>query len=126
MVDWHRKVYHPRMGKRFETKRWLRLRQRVIERDEYQCQMCKQYYGDSIILQAHHIKPRKRGGKDHMRNLVTLCSQCHDLAETEELSRKEIVDYKAEKYVQKLIKEKQNSPGLDWHKWVYGGYRRPQ
>lgn len=67
---------------------WPRLSQAVLYRDSYRCRVC----GDSrlsampgnhsedrvhIDAQVHHIVPRKDGGADTMRNLITLCSECH-------------------------------------------------
>jgi hypothetical protein len=60
----------------------------VLFRDGYRCRVC----GNSslgriedsnpenrihIDVQVHHIVPRKDGGSDSMRNLITLCSSCH-------------------------------------------------
>lgn len=32
-------------------------------------------------MTAHHINPRDWGGEDEVRNLITLCSSCHDAVE---------------------------------------------
>jgi len=52
-------------------------RSEVLRRDRYRCRApgC----GNSRFLEVHHIKPRSRGGKNTLDNLVTLCSGCHRL-----------------------------------------------
>ena len=45
----------------------------VLKRDRKTCQAC----GKSLASQVHHIKARRRGGKDTLSNLVTLCGRCH-------------------------------------------------
>ncbi|MFK5954025.1 MAG: HNH endonuclease [Desulfobacterium sp.] len=43
-------------------------------RDQFVCQYCKKNNGK---LEAHHILPKRDGGKDTILNLVTLCSTHH-------------------------------------------------
>jgi hypothetical protein len=38
------------------------------------CQNCRA----TDALEAHHIVPRKNGGRDCQTNIVLLCSDCHD------------------------------------------------
>lgn len=47
--------------------------QRILERDGYKCVWC----GSQKDLQADHIIPVARGGKDEDSNLRTLCSACN-------------------------------------------------
>lgn len=49
---------------------------RVINRDEYKCQICKGKHKDSK-LEVHHIVFRSQGGSDEAENLITLCHTCH-------------------------------------------------
>ncbi len=55
---------------------------RVLERDGYQCQHCRDIHMEPFIgLEAHHICPRHLG-RGHsrlsdIRNGVTLCHKCH-------------------------------------------------
>jgi 5-methylcytosine-specific restriction endonuclease McrA len=90
--------------------------------------MCgNQHNINSLYLQAHHLKPLNDGGKNEMRNLISLCNRCHNIAEDNMLSRSAILNYydktkKKEPYKEgKLI----YAPDNDWHKWVYGGYKNP-
>ena len=48
---------------------WRVLKAEVITRDNYNCQMCKTYFGHNLLaLTVHHIKPRKRGGGNSQKN----------------------------------------------------------
>lgn len=49
---------------------------RVLNRDEYKCQICKGKHKDSK-LEVHHIVYRSQGGSDEAENLITLCHTCH-------------------------------------------------
>jgi len=58
---------------RLDLASYRRLRQKVLERDGWRCQVC----GSSQDLQVHHIQYRSQVGDDTQRNLITLCSGCH-------------------------------------------------
>lgn len=64
------------------------LKQRILERDNYTCQICgisKQYLdnlvpglGDYLLLEIDHIVPVAKGGRgDDENNLQTLCWRCN-------------------------------------------------
>jgi len=53
---------------------WPIVRDAVLNRDAYTCQMC----GCKEQLEVHHIMHRQHGGSDHPYNLITLCTSCHD------------------------------------------------
>jgi len=62
------------------------------------CHIC----GDSnrVILEEHHIVPRRIGGRDTTKNVVTLCSNCHKAVES-------IYDTQAfERIYQRMLVEK--------------------
>ena len=120
--QWYKDVYKPMKNKKFKSTKWLKLRQKVLDRDMYECQMCNSLYVKGTLqLQAHHLKPRKCGGKDTMGNLISLCIRCHDIAEEGGFSKADILSYNKEVD----IKEEEVCQDLDWRKWVYGGKRRP-
>lgn len=48
-------------------------RQQVFELDGYRCQCCQR----ATSLGAHHIKYLSQGGKDIVKNGITLCMFCH-------------------------------------------------
>lgn len=61
----------------------LKLRQKVLERDRYTCQLCgatnadKIGRGEKVRLEVDHFLPLKQGGKTTEENLWTLCSSCN-------------------------------------------------
>jgi RNA-directed DNA polymerase len=52
---------------------WDELRRQILQRDGYTCQRCN----STSKLEAHHVKPRHKGGTDSLENLITLCEDCH-------------------------------------------------
>jgi 5-methylcytosine-specific restriction endonuclease McrA len=51
-------------------------REKILERDGYECQICGgEFRADR--LEVHHIIPRAKRGKHYPANLVTLCWRCH-------------------------------------------------
>jgi len=50
-----------------------RLRQLVLRRDGWRCQLC----GTMFSLEVHHKEFRSRLGHDCEENLITLCNSCH-------------------------------------------------
>ena len=51
------------------------LRLACLIRDDFTCRICN---GKTRKTEAHHIVERSKGGKDTIRNLATLCDECHD------------------------------------------------
>jgi 5-methylcytosine-specific restriction endonuclease McrA len=49
------------------------LRQLVLCRDAWRCQVC----GKASQLEIHHIEFRSSLGDDSLENLITLCATCH-------------------------------------------------
>lgn len=50
------------------------IRKAVILRDNYKCKECGK---SNCVLEVHHIKAKRYGGKNNIGNLITLCSKCH-------------------------------------------------
>jgi len=48
-------------------------RERVLERDDYQCVIC----GSTIALEVDHKRALMNGGDNSLGNLATLCKACH-------------------------------------------------
>lgn len=76
----------------YKTNAWQVTRQLVLERDNYECQMCKT---SGIVMTKHH-KPNKHKALDvhHIKdlsthrhlayeqdNLMTVCVKCHNKLE---------------------------------------------
>ncbi len=53
------------------------LRKKIMERDNYTCQICGKYMPDEVGLQIDHIIPVSKGGKSVSSNLRVLCSKCN-------------------------------------------------
>ena len=51
----------------------------VTQRDGA-CVQC----GSTHYLSAHHVDPRRDGGRDSLENLVALCARCHGRLEAEQ------------------------------------------
>ncbi|MFA6447154.1 MAG: HNH endonuclease [Patescibacteria group bacterium] len=70
----------------------FKLRQKILERDRYTCQLCGHGVnngypdGESVKLEVDHITPLKQGGKTIEENLWTLCSHCN-------AGKKSLLDY---------------------------------
>lgn len=54
-----------------------RLRTLVLDRDNYQCQMCGKTREDGVKLEVDHIIPVSKGGTNELDNLQTLCHGCN-------------------------------------------------
>lgn len=52
------------------------IRQRILLRDEYTCQICGRV---SAQLEVDHIVPLSMGGNNSISNLQSLCKTCHKL-----------------------------------------------
>ena len=57
----------------------LRLRFRVMQRDNFKCCICgaSPAKDSSVVLHVDHIVPWSKGGKTELDNLQTLCSNCN-------------------------------------------------
>lgn len=66
--------YHSKEQRKRVTKA---LREEIMLRDNYTCQICKKYMPDGVGLQIDHIIPIAKGGKSVPSNLQVLCSKCN-------------------------------------------------
>lgn len=64
----------------YRTARWARLRQTILVRDLYQCQMCNRISSTGMVVD--HIKPHRGDAALFWRedNLQCLCAGCHSSA----------------------------------------------
>ena len=58
---------------RMEPVSYEALRQQVLRRDGWRCQLC----GTMASLEVHHKQFRSHSGHDSEENLITLCVGCH-------------------------------------------------
>jgi 5-methylcytosine-specific restriction protein A len=56
---------------------WRRLRDKVLARDHYQCQICIKSCRVTEAREVDHIKPKAEGGTDDLGNLQGVCPECH-------------------------------------------------
>ena len=107
---------------------WRKIRKACIARDYKKCYRCEKKGGkNNQQLSVHHIVPRNEGGATELPNLITLCTECHDLVEIagyRTLAEISCVDGLGIEPKPKAVLGQSNRP--DWHQWVYGGARRPQ
>lgn len=56
-----------------------KLRQEILERDNYTCKICgnSTYKEPNLLLEVDHIIPVSKGGKTVKENLQTLCWKCN-------------------------------------------------
>lgn len=113
-------MYAP--SKHREIDEWARLL--VIIRDGHRCKVAD--CNATRRLEAHHIWPVAKGGKDDVDNLVLLCKKHHDEIEAADTahSMAEIMAWSSETPQSKPIRQRIAQPG-DWQSWVYGGARNP-
>lgn len=66
--------YHSKKQRKLLTNE---LRQEIIFRDNFTCQICGKYMPDGVGLQIDHKVPVSKGGKTVRSNLQVLCSKCN-------------------------------------------------
>lgn len=52
---------------------WAAIHDAVLIRDDNKCRIC-----GKPAEEVHHIRPKHLQGKNHPRNLISLCKECHD------------------------------------------------
>jgi 5-methylcytosine-specific restriction enzyme A len=64
----------------YKTARWKSKREKILKRDEYQCQECKRYGKNKDATTVHHIQPLRNRPDLRLTtwNLVSLCGKCHE------------------------------------------------
>lgn len=99
----------------------------IFKRDHYRCQGCFQIRNTleraNRYLTCHHIMPRSEGGGLGYANLLTLCNICHDYVEEHTYRTRGEISGCCTK--EQRHYETNRAPDQDWHRWVYGGYRKP-
>jgi RNA-directed DNA polymerase len=59
-----------------------------LKKQEGRCAGCLMKFRNGDLMETHHIKPRKQGGRDKEDNLVLLHKHCHDQYHALELKRR--------------------------------------
>ena len=64
----------------YKSNKWERMRQRILRRDGYQCQLSKRYGKNRPAEMVHHIFPREDFPEYELSewNLISLCNAEHN------------------------------------------------
>lgn len=103
------------------------IRERVLERDEYECLYCG--VGEPVAtVDVHHIVPAECNGSDDLDNLLTLCLRCqnslHELGDGPEypitvLERAEEENQQQKESQNEDTREKETVPeGWERNEWL--------
>ena len=76
----------------YKSKEWKYKRQKILRRDNYECQDCKRKGRYSRATTVHHIKHLEQFPELALvdENLESLCSICHNIEHPEKLMSKEV------------------------------------
>ena len=71
----YKKLTRDEYAKALQHPKWQRKRLKVFNRDKWMCRQCKD---KETTLHIHHLKYTKRyPWNEPMKNLRTLCANCH-------------------------------------------------
>lgn len=76
----------------YKSGAWNRKRQEILERDNYECQMCKEkglFKKADVVHHIKHLKARADLGLTES-NLLSLCNVCHNDVHPEKLNGYEV------------------------------------
>lgn len=59
-----------------------RTASKILRRLDLPCSCCG-FYVKGLVLDLHHMIPKKQGGNDNMDNLTYICPNCHRMAHTD-------------------------------------------
>lgn len=64
----------------YKSKEWKRLRRRALQRDNFECQLCKKKGKFAKAKNVHHIEEVKDKPERALdeTNLLSLCIKCHN------------------------------------------------
>lgn len=57
---------------------WRRLREQILQRDQYLCQPCRRKGRITVATQVDHIIALANKGDDKPLNLQAICEPCHE------------------------------------------------
>lgn len=56
---------------------WVKLRGRILDRDQHLCQACYRKGRITEAREVDHIVPKAQDGTDEDENLEAICTPCH-------------------------------------------------
>jgi 5-methylcytosine-specific restriction protein A len=71
---WHKEREHRKLTGR----PWRRLREQILVRDKYLCQLCRAAGRLREATEVDHMIPLSKEGTDKPSNLQSLCNECHE------------------------------------------------
>ena len=77
----------------YKSRAWLKLRQRILERDNNECQVCKsagRYSRGNVVHHIKHLDARPDLALEP-GNLLTVCEECHNRLHPEKLMNEMVV-----------------------------------
>jgi 5-methylcytosine-specific restriction endonuclease McrA len=88
-------------SEKLKDERWLLLREEILKRDWYMCQMCM----SSKNLQVHHMDYDGEPWESKTIDLITLCENCHELEHglKEDQSFKGVKSVLSERYKKSVV-----------------------
>jgi hypothetical protein len=92
-----------------------KIRFEVFKRDKFTCQYCGRSAPD-VTLQADHIDPKAKGGKDDLLNLITSCTDCNQGKSDRILSDDTALKKRKQQLDQLQERREQLEMMMEWHK----------
>lgn len=87
----------------------------VFKRDKFTCQYCGRSAPD-VTLQADHIDPRAKGGKDDLLNLITSCTDCNQGKSDRILSDDSALKKRKQQLDELQERREQLEMMMEWHR----------
>jgi hypothetical protein len=92
-----------------------RLRFEVFKRDKFTCQYCGRKSPD-VLLEADHIHPKSKGGKNDLLNLITSCKDCNSGKSNRLLTDDSIIEKKRQQLEELQGRKEQLDMMFEWQK----------
>lgn len=74
---WHKSQRGRTASERGYGQAWRKLRNQIMERDRYLCQVCLANDRYTPATEVDHIINKAQGGMDELSNLQAICHACH-------------------------------------------------
>jgi hypothetical protein len=79
-------------SEKLKSPKWQKKRLQILERDNWECQYCKD---TETQLQVHHLKYTNEPWDADNNDLITACSDCHQIISNSDFKYKSIIKMKA-------------------------------
>ena len=92
-----------------------KLRFEVFKRDSFTCQYCGRT-APEVLLEADHIEPLAKGGKDTILNLITACKDCNGGKSDTPLSEQSVLAKQKRQLAELQERKEQLEMMFEWQK----------